>query len=467
MTSTTSALSSDTQAILLLCGYFGGTQSEAPLKSSEYIRVARWLHQQKLRPADLLEVSGIELLSNLPADLKLSTDRLRNLLSRGVSLGFELERWAKQGIWVISRADADYPDSIKKKLGGTAPVLLYGAGNRQLLNRPGVAIVGARDADDSALHFARLVASRCAYEQVPVISGGARGIDQEAVSAALEVGGEAVVVLAEGVAKIAVSKAYRPHLSAQRLVLVSPYGPQARWTAGNAMGRNKLVYTLSKVTVVACSGLNGGTWEGATENLKAGWVPMLVHSGINVPAGNKALLQQGGIPYTESEIAGLSALIYQNEQATLNNSTLATSSIANNLAANENNELELPASTAKKTAPKKAESKKKGRKSEVNSSLSIFEAADSGRNEEVSESVGSKKSDVTHGPTRSVQIDLFPIVWPLLANSFETQVLDTEITEISSKYNVQVTQLRAWVIRATKEGYLRRFSKPVRYQCHK
>lgn len=466
MTSTTSALSSDTQAILLLCGYFGGTQSEAPLKSGEYIRLARWLHQQKLRPADLLELSGIELLSSLPADLKLSTDRLRNLLSRGVSLGFELERWAKQGIWVISRADADYPDSIKKKLGGTAPVLLYGAGNRQLLNRPGVAIVGARDAAPSALHFARLVASRCAYEQVPVISGGARGIDQEAVSATLEVGGEAVVVLAEGVAKIAVSKAYRPHLAAQRLVLVSPYGPQARWTSGNAMGRNKLVYTLSKVTVVACSGLDGGTWEGATENLKAGWVPLLVHSGSNVPAGNKALVQRGGIPYTESEIAGLAMLLQQSMLIIAPSNNVLSQATSTDSFVSEGREPALLANTAKKAPMEKADSKKKGRKFDTSNSLSIFEATESFYNQEASKLTTGANTDVIHQAVENVQIDLFPVVWPLLANLFETQVLDTEIAQISSRYDLHIMQLRAWITRATKEGYLKKLFKPVRYQSY-
>lgn len=465
MTNTTSALSSDTQAILLLCGYFGGTQSEAPLKSSEYIRVARWLHQQKLRPADLLEVSGIELLDNLPSDLRLSPDRLHNLLARGVALGFELERWAKQGIWVISRADSDYPESLRKKLGPSAPVLLYGAGNRQLLNQTGVAIVGARDADAAALHFTRLVASRCAVEQVPVVSGGARGVDQEAVTAALEAGGEAIVVLAEGVAKIAVSKVYRPHLTAQRLVLLSPYGPQARWTAGNAMGRNKLVYTLSKLTVVASSGLNGGTWEGATENLKAGWVPLLVRSAHNAPAGNTSLIQRGGVPYTEAEIANLAVLLQQPSFPT----TPATHSppiIEEHVAPTGVLIQELPLTTSKvvRNTQNVAKSQPRKAKASASSSLSIFEGAKLIPDNEAVDQQAKAESIAIPQASESIQIDLFPVVWPILANSFETQVLDTEIAEISSKYNVQVTQLRAWMTRATREGYLKKLSKPVRYQ---
>ena len=59
--------------------------------------------------------------------------------------------------------------------------------------------------------------------------------------------------------------------------MVSPYHPTAGFSAGAAMGRNKLVYALSDVAVVVSSGqASGGTWTGASEALKAGWVPVLV-----------------------------------------------------------------------------------------------------------------------------------------------------------------------------------------------
>ena len=237
------------------------------------------------------------------------------------------------------------------------------------------------------------------------------------------------------------------------------------------MGRNKLVYTLSKATVVASSGLDGGTWEGATENLKAGWVPLLVHSGNNAPAGNKALMQRGGIPYTESEIAGLAMLLQQNEQTrneqqAPNNGTLsiAQSSIIPFVPQDEA-PLSANGLLAEATSEKQ-EPKKRVRKVNASNSLSMFESASPSHYDGVSEQTSAIPS-VVHPITDSIYIDIFPVVWPLLANSFETQVLDTEIAAISNKYNVQVTQLRAWITRATKEGYLKKLSKPIRYQSHR
>lgn len=43
------------------------------------------------------------------------------------------------------------------------------------------------------------------------------------------------------------------------------------------MGRNKLVYALSKATVVVASSEgSGGTWAGAVEALEKGYCPVLV-----------------------------------------------------------------------------------------------------------------------------------------------------------------------------------------------
>lgn len=64
------------------------------------------------------------------------------------------------------------------------------------------------------------------------------------------------------------------------------------------MGRNKLIYTLADYAlVVASDAESGGTWAGATEALKAGWVPVYVCDGPDFPDGNAQLLRRGGVPF--------------------------------------------------------------------------------------------------------------------------------------------------------------------------
>jgi hypothetical protein len=61
---------------------------------------------------------------------------------------------------------------------------------------------------------------------------------------------------------------------------------------------------LSQATMVVCSATKGGTWEGAKEDLKQGWVPLLVSTHAEpLQSGNKALLAGEGVtkPLIESK----------------------------------------------------------------------------------------------------------------------------------------------------------------------
>lgn len=302
---TTHILSPDTQATLLLCGIFGQTDPDTlpPLTVSEYSDVAQWLLSQKLRPADLLQPEVLPHLRTFTHP-KISVERLEALLKRGGALALAVENWTNKGLWILSRSDAEYPKHFKEKLKQAAPPILYGVGNQTLLDRGGLGIVGSRDVDEAGLMFTREVVAMCRDEHVQIISGGARGVDTTAMLSALEINGQAIGVLADSLSRAAVSKQYREGLKKGNLVLISPYYPEAGFSVGNAMGRNRYIYTLSDATLVIDSGLSsGGTWHGAIENLNKGWVPLLVRTGEDVSEGNKRLIELGGTPVSLESFA--------------------------------------------------------------------------------------------------------------------------------------------------------------------
>ena len=294
-------LSADTEVVLLLCGRFGGERQEPyqPLSAREYGELAKWLNARTLRPADLLtDVGRVQLQA--VHDAKLERMRVDFLLGRGTAMALALERWSRGGLWVISRGDAEFPKRLKRHLKHAAPPLLYGAGKKELLDMGGLAIIGSRDATDDALEFTREVAATCAREGMGVVSGGARGVDVAAMQGSSEAGGYTIGVLANDLLKISVNRQNRLGLQEGRLVLVSPFYPEAGFNAGNAMGRNKYIYALSDRALVIDSALgSGGTWEGALENLDQRWVPLFVRTPGNGP-GNAALVERGGIAFTFS-----------------------------------------------------------------------------------------------------------------------------------------------------------------------
>jgi predicted Rossmann fold nucleotide-binding protein DprA/Smf involved in DNA uptake len=293
------ALSQDTQAVLLLCGRFGGERREPhqPLSAREYDALARWLAGRRMRPADLQTGAMRALLPDLDvADL--ARDRVEFLLGRGTALALALERWSRAGLWVISRGDPAFPLRMRRFLKHSTPPLLYGAGNASLLNTGGLAIVGSRDAGDETLQDARELAGLCAREELGVVSGGARGVDAAAMQGAAQAGGAVIGVLASDLLKSSMHRQHRAELQQGRLVLVSPFHPEAGFSAGTALARNKIIYTLAEQALVVQAALrSGGSWKGAIENLRHRWVPLFVR--VPSPgAGNAALVQQGALPFT-------------------------------------------------------------------------------------------------------------------------------------------------------------------------
>ena len=289
------------QATLLLCCYFNKNEvgKFKPLTPSEYGPFSRWLHENKFNPADLLQRKSEVLESWQDPKGKVSTERLEGLLSRGASMGFALEKWFKAGVWVMSRIDPDYPKSLKNNLRDLAPPVLFGAGNKALLNNSSIGFVGSRaiDAEDEAFTKSKV---QLAVEQgYSVVSGGAKGVDQISMLSALSAGGYCIGVLSDSLFRSSASKAYREYIANQTLVLVSPFYPEAGFNVGNAMARNKYIYILSKAVVVVKSDADkGGTWNGARENLKKGWSVPLVRS-IEY-AGNQELIKLGAYAIDDS-----------------------------------------------------------------------------------------------------------------------------------------------------------------------
>ena len=283
----------DAEAILLLCGRFGSERHDAfqPLSTAEYGELAQWLAVRGARPADLLGRSGSS--GEGSGEIPLDPARLQFLLGRGTALALALDRWSRAGLWVMARSDDDFPWRLKRRLRQAAPPLLYGAGDRALLDAGGLAIVGSRDAPPAALDFTRSLAAACAADGVAVVSGGARGVDTEALRTATQAGGVALGVLPGELLKTSLGRENRLDLHAGRLALLSAVPPEAAFEPGHAMARNRYIYALSDRAVVVDAALGqGGTWTGATENLRQAWVPLHVRPDPGRD-GNTALLAEG------------------------------------------------------------------------------------------------------------------------------------------------------------------------------
>ena len=315
------SLSTNTQAILLLTAPLiagRGDSSYDLLKPSEYKRLARYFIEIKKQPADLLSSESNSLIES--CGHLVEKERMERLLGRGFLLSQVVERWRTRSIWVVSRADAEYPRRLKKALKGDAPPILYGCGDISLLDTGGLAVVGPRKVDEALIDYTTKIGQLCAKYNRTIISGGAKGVDLAAMTSAQANGGFVCNVMAENLNKAAVSRDNREHILEKKLVLVSAYDPNAGFNVGHAMQRNKLIYALSEAALVVNSDVNrGGTWAGAIEQLeKLNLVPIYVRSTGEASQGLDMLRSRGALlwpnPLSHDELSEVF-----NKQCTVNN----------------------------------------------------------------------------------------------------------------------------------------------------
>lgn len=298
-------ISIDSQAILLLCSHLGLSSNPeyAPLTLKDWNPLSKKLHSLSLHPADLLGKSSEDIMTQLELSEQ-EIERITRLLQRSGSLAIELERLASLGIFSLTRADTEYPTRYRQRLKESAPSVLFYAGEKDLLGQPGIAVVGSRHLDEAGQSCAEFVGNACGLSGLVLYSGGAKGVDSLSMSAALAARGTAVGILADSLEKAIRNPENRTAISRGDLCLATPYSPHAPFSVGTAMGRNKLIYTLADYAIVVASDAEkGGTWSGASETLRARWIPVFVLEHPAMPDGNKLLLQKGafGFPHPFKE----------------------------------------------------------------------------------------------------------------------------------------------------------------------
>ena len=284
-TSSDSALAS----LLLTSHLVKGAAS--PLSAGEYWKLIETVDD----PASLLGLGGDDVAAATGA-APAEADRIAALLESATVLAVELDRLQQTGIRVLSPFDDSFPSRLVERLGHSAPPLLYVAGPAALLESDGIGIVGSRNVGAEARDVAVEAARVAAQHGLPVVSGLARGIDQTAMGAALEAGGAVVGIPADSLDKLVRDPSIRRAILAENLCVATPYRPSSGFSVGAAMGRNKIIYALSRTTlVVTADEGTGGTWNGAVEAMQKRIAPVAVWTGPGAGQGNAALVRRGGI----------------------------------------------------------------------------------------------------------------------------------------------------------------------------
>lgn len=225
--------------------------------SAKHLARIRLLRSERIGP-----ISFAQLLSRFgsaTAAIEMLPDLVQRAGGRAIRIA-TIEQAEKEARYVeaagaryIFADDADYPALLSHI--DNAPPLLTVRGDSMLMQRPAVAIVGARNASASACRFARQIAGELAEAGFLVVSGLARGIDTAAHEGALRIAGSGLASTA-GVIASGIDISYPPenrNLQAEmgeRALVIAEQPPGTEPLARHFPYRNRIIAGMATGTLV-------------------------------------------------------------------------------------------------------------------------------------------------------------------------------------------------------------------------
>jgi len=185
----------------------------------------------------------------------------------------EIDSAEKAGARYLVLGQGLYPRALAEL--ENAPPLLTAKGDFALLDRPIVAIVGARNASAAACRFARGLAHDLGQEGISIVSGLARGIDSAAHDGSLESGTIAVIAGGIDIAYPPENEARQQDIAARGLLIAEmPPGTEPR--ARHFPYRNRIIAGMAAGTVVVEAAPQSGSLITARLAAEAGREVMAV-----------------------------------------------------------------------------------------------------------------------------------------------------------------------------------------------
>ncbi|PAU93429.1 DNA-protecting protein DprA [Aliifodinibius salipaludis] len=170
-----------------------------------------------------------------------------------------LEKTEHTGAQIMTYWDDDYPNLLREIY--DPPLMLWIKGDRSVLDTDAISIVGTRRVGNYGKEMARKFAKELVDHDLTIVSGLAYGTDGAAHQAAVDAGGKTVAVLGSGIDWIYPSdhKGLAKEIVATGGAVISEFPLGTAPEMGNFPVRNRIVSGMSLGTLIAASGLEGGS----------------------------------------------------------------------------------------------------------------------------------------------------------------------------------------------------------------
>ncbi len=199
-------------------------------------------------------------LSHLQSIDGIGKIRLKNLRDKSVFERAEKEMGfiEKNNIQTYYFSDANYPARLKHCI--DSPLLLFGSGNIDLVNKKIISIVGTRQITSYGMDVCKNLLAELAPLDPVIVSGFAYGVDIVAHTAAMDLGLQTIGVLAHGLNQV-YPKTHKKYVAKmeEHGGFLTEFGSSTNPDKENFVKRNRIVAGISEATIVIESAEKGGS----------------------------------------------------------------------------------------------------------------------------------------------------------------------------------------------------------------
>lgn len=203
----------------------------------------------------------------------------------------------------ISKDDKLYPSILKHIK--NPPQYLYYNGNINLLESPGIAIIGSRVCTNYGKRIATEFSKKLSEYGITIVSGLAKGIDSFAHNGAIKVGGNTIAVLPCGLNNIypKENKNLYEKILENNGLIITEYEEKEEADSKKFLERNRIVSGLTIGTLVIEGGYRSGTSITANLAKKQGKNIFCIPSNLESSKGitPNRLIKEGAFLVTEVE----------------------------------------------------------------------------------------------------------------------------------------------------------------------
>lgn len=264
-----------------------------------------------------VEISNYDKLHDLmqhmkeKAILKISLSDLNNAYQQAKTI---IDASSEHGIGLIGYYDENFPSSLRNTInddGKSAPPLfLWYRGDLDILNKPGLAVIGTREPTPEGVLAGTYLAKQFAKRGLNIVSGLATGCDTCGHKGALEVNGKTIAILADGLDKDSIYPTENRDLAEEIIesggLLLSEYCIGEHVNRYGLVARDRLQAGLANATLVIQTGTNGGTMHAAKATLASNKPLYVIHykdkkTNMDEKCLGNALLVEKGAKYIKGD----------------------------------------------------------------------------------------------------------------------------------------------------------------------